>query len=475
MSPLARLLSAAIVLSAPACVSTPFTETEVASANTPVTFRGYALGPNQVIRLRSSADPSGPFTEFATTRSSGSGVALANGDTVYPWSIETTVSGWSGTPCAGQEVYVRVHAGSFDAFVFDDAAGLLCVTGEIAEQTPTIFAFAECASDASPNLHLTKPAADGPTIHKGDLTVVTPADAANWQCLETVYGDLVVDESDLSEISLPALETVTGDVTLVFTREDMGFWPAVRVIDLPVLASIGGSLFIESPAPIPSQNVTLDVGMDALTSLGGDLDISVESFNVDMGGLQSLATMTGSLRFDNFETGDTAMHGFLESLTTVGNVELIFGSTIFGVLEDLQTVNGNFSMLHGNVDFESNASLTALTTVSGDFTIDGVRLLGDDGDPVFPSLSTVGGTLTYRDVRQRSALSFGAPVLAVGGLSVEDNLELTEVGGDNLQLTPSGGLSFTGNTNLCSSSISAFAATLPGWTGTLVDVGNAGC
>jgi len=458
------------------CIGAPYTDTVLANSGESVRFSGFTFTAGQTVSLRSSASETGSFVEFATAVTSVSPITLVNGDRLYSWQANAVVPGWGGTACEGQDVYVRAYAGPFTSQVYDDAASINCISDAVNDGEPTLVAMVECASEDSPNLHLSTAPLGGPTSHVGDITITTPADVEDWACLEQLTGDLSIPDSTV-DVGLPHLESVTGDVALTFTRLSNVFLPELRGIDLSALETIGGSLAITSPATNPSQNVSMNVGLDALASLGGDLTISAGGFGVDVSGIDGLTTLPGALSITT-GNGDTGLFA-LSGLVSAGSVHLDLGFNVFGGLDVLTTVTGDFVMNDGNI-YASDIggdNFETLTTVGGDFVLENAQIWGP-GAPtstIFVGLTSVGGTLTYRNNPGNPALQFGAPSLSVGGLEVETTPALTSVGGSNITVAPSGTVEFSNNVNLCTSAVTAYAATLPGWSGMLVNLGNAAC
>ena len=268
--------------------------------------------------------------------------------------------------------------------------------------------------------------------------------------------------------------SVTGDVDLAYTRPGLQFNESTRPVHMPALTTIGGHLNISSPAAIPNQVIFMDVGLDALSSIGGDLTISVQTSNVSLSGMGALATVPGNLSIVTGQ-GDTTMWSFMNGLLTVnGDVTMDIGFTATGVLASVTFIGGHLNHLDGNILATGSASdgYASLVSVGGDLTYTNAQVIGGPGHFLFASLMSVGGTLTYDDISSKDSVLFGAPGLQVNGLTVSNSPALTSMGADNITVINNGPITITGNSNLCSTTVDAWLLGQVGWAGVPTISGN---
>ncbi len=474
-----------VLLLSSACVLNPRNGTELASSSSTVSVSGYTIVANDTISIRASASSGGPYTQIATTVSSGSPITLSDGQSYYAYSASFVVPSeyWTGDACNGAETFVRVHStGSgytlrtFDDLGADGQSVPDCFVDAFDDTGSSIVAILSCDSPTAPTLHLTSAGAGTPFSHVGDVTISSAADITTWTCLESLDGNLSVPDSTLTEVILPVLASVTGDVSITYPRPGLYYLEYTRTTELPALTTIGGTLSIDSPAPIPSQVITLDAGLDALTSVGDDVVVDIDTFNASMTGLDALTTVTGDVEVIT-GTGDTSMYSFLGSVTSIGgSLYVDIGHSSYGVFNDLLIVGGDFAHVDGNIfpPTLGPAGYAQLTTVGGDFTFANTEVNGPGTDTMFPDLASVGGTLTYESIGpgSRDAIYLGDTVLEVEGITVTDNFALDAIGGSNIVVLDDGPITVTDNPNLCTSTVNAFVAAQTGWGGVLTASGN---
>ena len=468
-----------------ACISAPYNDTQINSAQQSISLSGYSLVMGDTVSLRASTSPSGPFVEFATATASGPSFTMQDGTTLYGFSISAVIptERWSGDLCAGRQTYVRAYSQdgyalpSLDEVAPDGQSPVACISDRIQAGDSTVVAILACDSPDSPNVRLFTAAKRGPTQHVGDVTIADAADQDQWACLQSLTGNLSVPDSSLAVVELPQLTSVTGDVSLVYSRPGIDTEEDTREIHAPVLADITGSLTIASPfPPANSQLVSMNVGLNALTTVGGDLAIDVDASNVTLQGLDGLISVPGHFTLVTGQ-GDTTMWSFLQSLSSVvGDLHVDIGNTSLGVLPALVSVGGDFEHIDGDILITDNVSdgYHSLASVGGDMTFSGTQVNGPGTFGVFNSLATVGGVLTYSQVTPFDSIDLGVPGLLVGGLTVTDNSALTLFGGGNITVVNDGPVTVTNNASLCAASVDAFAASLAGWNGVLTNSGNTG-
>lgn len=474
-----------VLLLSTACVLNPRNGTELSSPSSTVSVSGYTIVPNDTISIRASASSGGTYTEITTTVSSGSPITLSDGQSYYAYSASFVVPSdyWTGDACNGAETFVRVHStGSgytlrtFDDLGADGQSVPDCFVDAFDATGSSIAAILSCDSPSAPTLHLTSAGAGTPFAHVGDVTIANAADITAWTCLETLDGNLTVPDSALTEVVLPVLSSVTGDVSITYPRPGLGYYENTRTTQLPALTTIGGTLAIDSPAPIASQVVTMNAGLGALTSVGDDVVVDIDTFNVSMSGLNALTTVSGDVEVIT-GNGDTAMYSFLGAVTSIGgSLYVDIGHSSYGVFNNLLTVGGDFAHVDGNIfpPTMGPAGYAQLVTVGGDFTFANTDVNGPGVDTMFPDLTSVGGTLTYDSIGpgSRDALYLGDTILEVEGITVTDNFALDSMGGSNIVVLNDGPITVTDNANLCTSTVNAFVAAQTGWGGVLTASGN---
>ena len=479
--------SAVIVLAASlsACVYAPEADHQLPTTATQVNLHGMALKPNEQLKVFVSPTDHGPWTQRQTVKSGTSPYTAADGTDFYAFSTSLRVSAadWTGDDCAGGETFVRVISSdgfalpTFDAISPNGKPFLTCLDDEMALGHSALNAIATCDSPQSPLLRLSVASSGVPFDHVGDVLIETPADAAMWVCLRHLTGALSVPSSGLEAVMLPALESVSGDVSLSYDRPGVDTFEDTRPIHAPNLATIGGPLSLTSPAPMASQVVTVRVGLDAVASIGGDVTLSVDASNTTLYGLGSLAAINGNLSLVTGQ-GDTFMSSFLNSVASVtGDVFVDIGHTVGGVLPALQTVDGHFAHVDGNIIVTGAAddAYANLAAVGGDFTFSGADPNGPPNAQLFPNLATVGGTLTYATVGGRTEIRLGALPLTAAALTVDDNDDLIAVGANNISIVGPGTITFTDNWNLCQSDVQLWLTGQGLWTGFALIGGNGPC
>lgn len=481
-----RLLAAALLAWTPACMYGPLDDTDLPSTQSSVTVKGMALSAGELITISASPTASGPYTDITTTTAGNQAYTASDGTQFYAFSVNVVVpdEAWAGNDCEGSTTYLRATAAAgyslptFDATAPNGKPWLTCLVDEINGGRSSLSSILFCDSPDSGRVRLTVPGAGVPYDHTGDLTLTTAADASSWVCLRNLDGDLTV-ASGLEAIHLPVLESVSGDVSLSYDRPaGPGYYQDTRAIEFPALTTIGGSLSADSPAPAPSQIIQYRLGLEAVSSLGGNLSITADAFNTDVYGLGNLTSVPGDLTFET-GSGDTFMQGALETLTSVGgDLYVATGHSSGGVFPALQTVTGSFSHVDGNfyVLGSPTDGYASLSSVGGDFLLTGTTPNGPSTETIMPNLATVGGTFSYGSVGAWSTIALGAVSLSVGSFEVSGNSALTAIGASNITVGLTGSIVVNGNPNLCTSTVAAWISAQVGFTGsTTVSNNDTGC
>lgn len=488
-----RLLCLGPALLGTACVAGPYNDTEMPSTASTVPFRGYALYPGDVITIQASASPNGPFTTVATTTTQSNGYTYPDGVTLFYFGIDLVVPDalWSGDACTGRQTYLRAEDSvghllpSLDEVSPTGESPYTCIQNKTRQGTGTLVAILQCDSPDSPRVRLYTAASTGPTTFTGNVTVATPIDEKYWACLEALNGDLTVPAIGPDDLALPRLQSVSGDVTVAYDRYAIGgdnSQQGSNRLVAPQLTTITGDLVATSPLPSngPSQPYgAVLLGLDALTTVQGDLRLQVDAANIFVNGLAALVAVGGDVIVDG-GTGDASLGLLAPNLNQIaGDLEVDVGNNVFALFVDLQSVQGSFRHLGGNPAATGAATdaYRNLQTVAGALVLQDGTLQGPGTVSWLPNLSAIGGPLEYRRVAGQSAVRIGAwPGLSVGSLVIDDNPALLQLGANGVQVQSTGAIAVTNNPNLCVSTVNAFIAGQAGWTGTLTQLGNdSGC
>ena len=222
--------------------------------------------------------------------------------------------------------------------------------------------------------------------------------------LTTVGGGIAfqIFVSANSTLTLPALTSVTGDVTL-----------AVSSFDLTHLATVGGGINISAPATPSSftaltsvaNSITVDgpVAFPVLTSAASDVVLGTTSPPT----FASLQSIGGQLTILQVSFTDLTDSTFPQLSSVQGNVIVSANNALLTVsLDSLTTIGGNFYFgTEGSSDTVLNTvSATSLTTVTGQI------FFGKEPELAtvdFPSLTSVGSLSfggTIVDICQQQAL-----------------------------------------------------------------------
>lgn len=435
-----------------ACMTGPANGDAIESIDAPVTFEGYMPNPGVTVQIAAAATPAGPFTAWNGSSATASATAtlsipVGSGGTtpIYPWSVSTVVpqSRWgieSGPDgCDVRATYVTATSGPFSLYTFDapndtDPGGLACLVDEFLSGTEAVTALEACRSPDSPVVRLEAPGED-PLV--GDVLIETQADADAIACIPEIDGNLTIAPMSPTAIDIPALRVVTGDVMLSlpvqapvggpFDEARCGsatpttVWSEITRVHLPQLARIDGNLDIDAPSTgvptTPGEHIELD--LDALAELGGDLSLTFGTPAVSPCGLSALGEVPGDLTiaFANADVGGGSM---LSSLTEVGGqVAVSGGFTVIGLLGNLQTA-GALS-LTDIPNLQPSNSLDALTTV------DGLLEVHDMTVPVVTALTSAGSVL-IDDTGFTDLSMVGSDTVTAGGLTLTSNANLAALG-----------------------------------------------
>ncbi len=435
------------------------------STDTLVSFNGHLLAGTSPVVLQASPTPGGPFSPWpgSSTTSSPSpslfGVPTGTGTTlsIYPWSVTSTIPAaqWGvelhPSGCDVAATYVRAESGTYDLSTFDVASdtypgGFECLLDAILIGQGISSALTTCASDDSPVVRLHAPLT---ATHVGNVTITSQAEADALSCVPTIDGNLTIAPSAPTTIELPALTSVTGDVALSLPVEAPPAGPYVEArcgsnnpsivqsvitrVHLPSLTTVGGSVDIDAPSTgVPTTaGEPIELGLPALSDLGGSLSISLATPATSPCGLEGLTTLAGDLTI-TLSSGDVGAAMLLPSLQDVdGTVTVSGGFSVLGLLGALNSAGA--IELSAIVNLAPFGSLAALLDVSGI-----VRLHDLSGNPVLTSLQSA-GTVELDGTAISSLAAVGSSSMLAGGLSLYANPSLSQLGSagsSNVDLSP---------------------------------------
>ena len=465
-----RLATLLVVALCNACMYSPANESQIATKDTAISISG--IGPvNESVIIRAAATPTGPWFDVAELNTDASGAY--NGSEVVP------VTAWMPlcTAGGGYETFIRadLQAGGSLA-TFDDApigsTGMDCVAGYLADDN--LAGVTNCVSEDSPVARVVALAGGtGASFWNGDVVIDDPSDVDAIACVETILGSLTIDDGVVEDLSLPRLVGVTGDVTMTLERP-VGVFVDTEIVHLPALASVGGTidLWMPQPAGAGIQTIAANFGMNALTSVGGDIELQIDGFNCTPYGFAALTNLSGSVSYDSC-SDDSQGHSLMTSLTTVGtDLHVILGgSTQHSFFEAVTNVGGDATIENG---VWVGDMFTALTTVGGTLHVADV-----DIQPVPPPLAfdalALAGAIDWENANRFDAV--GAAAVAIGGLRFHDSDDLTEL--DVLMskylIAPDAAITITDNANLPQCHAEDWVAGLAGHVGPVDVSGNQFC
>ncbi len=235
----------------------------------------------------------------------------------------------------------------------------------------------------------------GATCVIGDLRIQGPAGALSLPGLQVATGRIILvdtavtalelgglvhagqilvrDNAELTELSLPALGGIDGDLALSNN-------PQLSAVGLSQLVGVGASL------EVTNNNALVVLTAPLLTDVGGDLDIS------DNDALESILFQQVLRVGEDLIISDN--DALIELLLSV--VEAVGGDLFIGGNGQLESVDlTSLETVGGDLDIEDNAALDdvglgSLSTVGGDLTVADVA---DDADIDLDDLDNVGGLI----------------------------------------------------------------------------------
>ncbi|MEM7676896.1 MAG: hypothetical protein AAF449_12905 [Myxococcota bacterium] len=453
-------------------------------------FRGYWVAPGAVVQILASSSPGGPFSQIGSAVTQTNGYEYPDGLTVYFFETAVTVPEqyWTGDACTGQQTYLRaantsgLTVPSLDETAPNGQDSYTCIQERVSDGWSTIGAITFCDSPDSPNIRLYTAASTGPSSFSGNVTIATAADEKYWSCLQTLQGNLTVPGLGPDNVSLPRLQQVNGNISVTYDRFSLSSGDeGSYTFDVPALTTINGDFIANSP-PISASTIfetgRVVLGLNAVTTLTGDLRLQVDAGNISVNGLSALSTLGGDLIL-NGGTGDAMMNNFASNLVQIGgDLEVDVGNNVQQMLLSLQNIQGSFRHLDGNpyASGSTSDSYRSLQSIGTNLLLQTGVIQGPGGLALMPNLTSIGGNLTYRQMSGQTSVLVGSTNLSAGGLAVENNTALTQLGASNLTLLPAAAVQVTNNPNLCTSSITTFVSSQTGWAGTLTQFNNdTGC
>jgi hypothetical protein len=288
--------------------------------------------------------------------------------------------------------------------------------------------------------------------YAGSLTIHTQVEADALRCVHVIEGDLTIADSTDHAISLPSLERVTGNLTVSYPSQAVGGSQSssgcteARQLRAPLLREVGGNLRLDVHASHDFQNV--DVGLEALESLGRDLTVDVTgSPDIALAGMDRLQRVAHALTVHYaqdtgcYVAGATvgidgacvpapARPGLLAALTRAQSVDVTVPTESYCILPNVAQVDGDL-VVHARIPGVN--FMTALATVGGDLRFD----VGTSGGPGWGHLlgSVAGRVMVTAPGVTIWPLAAHSPPLTAAGVTIQGS-GLTALSGVNLTLVP---------------------------------------
>jgi hypothetical protein len=304
--------------------------------------------------------------------------------------------------------------------------------------------------------------------------------------LKEVTGSLSIAGQGSELVNLPQLTQVGGDMSMALNGRrfdaNNGNTKFVNKVNAPKLVSIGGNLVIDAASLNFSgggATPTMDVGLPALTSIGNGLTINNPAPpNLHMSGLTALTNLPGNLTF-NWTQTDLVENGLLPALVSVGgNADITMPPNARQLFPALTTVSGNVTIQNAASVFQPDPSLLpVLQAVGGSFTLQNARTSCTPSGNRFPALKTVSGAVSILGANSEFRPFMGANganALTVGSLDVSGTKTQLIPFGSDMQVVGAGAVNFQNNANLCPCRITSFTSGLVanGWSGASTGTGN---
>ncbi|WP_394838114.1 chitobiase/beta-hexosaminidase C-terminal domain-containing protein [Pendulispora rubella] len=251
----------------------------------------------------------------------------------------------------------------------------------------------------------------------GDFNILSVPGLQELARCEEITGNLTIGVSGLLTDLAPLahLRSVNGNLTL------QGNGALTSLHGLEALAVVGGEMIVASNAALTRIDELV-----ALQSVGVRLMIWRNEALTELVGPNKL-TKIGSL---SIAGNPNLQHvGGFSQLAEIGGNFVVSTNAALISLDDMPAL----TKVVGNVGFSFNRALetqsgfTRMHEVGGNFTIDGNEAL--KGFSAFSQLTTIRGTLQVSNNPVLQSLPGFGGLTAAGGLTIRQNLAMTEIGG----------------------------------------------
>lgn len=301
---------------------------------------------------------------------------------------------------------------------------------------------------------ISRPIFDAASVWLGDAAVTDEASMAALQGYSAIEGELRVEGTALTELSLPDLEQVGGDLVVWSNDALASLWlPRLRAVgalslyDAPALDSLQGLLRLQEVGGDLSLNRLEALphlrGLDHVERVGGRLYLFHDTALTTLDGLGALRQVGGGAQLWELYALTEARLPALEALG--GRLDLFDADLLVEVSMPELSALGGYEIHHCGAlasagAFPSLRSLGDLTLrySEGLSTFEGLsslETLGALAVQAAPSLSSLSGLASLREIAgpltlQGTALaSLDLPALQrTGALAAENNPELLELG-----------------------------------------------
>jgi hypothetical protein len=238
------------------------------------------------------------------------------------------------------------------------------------------------------------------------------------------------NQIDSFQVNYPGCAEIEGDVNIEL--KDL-----TNLIGLQILTSIGGNLNISGDY---SGGLDILSGLDSLASIGGDLSITGTRL-INMSGLDHVTYIGGNILIHG-NNHLISLWG-LNGLTSITGSITLYGWNVNGNLEgnSLVSLSGlnNLSSIGGDLNITKNNSLNTLNGLGNLQSVNSLRLgyWDQSGGNIFlasleglESLSEITGELFIMNNSNLSSLSGLASLSNISGnLSISNNQELFDLSG----------------------------------------------
>jgi hypothetical protein len=241
----------------------------------------------------------------------------------------------------------------------------------------------------------------------GSAIVSDQEDITALEAFTTIEGNLVVVDSDIENLALPHLHTITGSL-LIKENTDL------QSINLPELSTTGGLVYIW-------KNVSLwGIALPKLKEASSNV-VFKDNDLVTQLSLPALEQVGGSLNIN----GNGALQELgLASLNETGvNLEIYNNMYLHTVsAASLVTIGGGFSVR--NQSALQNIELSTLTTVMGDVRFSNLSSLGE---LPFASLQNIVGDLLVKNLPLLNVVEINQLMSIGGSLGLTELVLVSEV------------------------------------------------